>query len=62
MNKRLIEKIRAEIQEASKLRDEAEEARKKSDYTDIDALEQSCFNKGVISALNNVLADLEEEQ
>lgn len=60
MSEKLIKKILASIQEATKLHDEAEAAREKSDYTNIDALEQSSFNEGVISALNNVLVDLGE--
>jgi len=49
--------ISKQIREARKAQDEAEEDREKSSWTDIDALEQSCYNEGVI----NVLKDLRDE-
>jgi hypothetical protein len=43
--------INAELKEARKGLKEADKARDKSDYTDIDALEQYCYNEGVIDTL-----------
>jgi len=43
--------IEKELKEAQKLLGEADKARDKSNYTDIDALEQYCYNQGVIDTL-----------
>jgi hypothetical protein len=56
----LINKINRLIAEATEAYDEAEKAREDSSYTDIDALEQSCYNDGFRTALNTVLSLLQE--
>jgi predicted transglutaminase-like protease len=43
--------IKAQLKEARKELKLADKARDESDYTDIDALEQYCYNDGVIDTL-----------
>lgn len=47
-------RIREKRRDANKRYREAEKDREKSQYTDIDALEQSCFNEGYIQALDEI--------
>lgn len=40
--------------EANGLYESAEAARQESDFTDVDALEQSCYNEGVLDTLESL--------
>lgn len=51
--------ISSQLAEARKHESDAEEARAKSDYTDIDALEQACYMRGFISVLKDMRKQLD---
>ena len=55
MNEEMRKWVEQKIDQAQQLFDEAEDARDESDYTDIDALEQSCYNDGVVTVLSELL-------
>ncbi|NIM22239.1 MAG: hypothetical protein GTN64_07475 [Candidatus Latescibacteria bacterium] len=59
LKKQLLTWIKATVQESQKGFDEAEKDREKSDYTDIDALEQSVACDFTIKALTDVKAFIE---
>lgn len=54
MRPEIQEWLRLKKEEATKLYDEAEERRIMSGYSDMDALEQSMFNQGVLSTLETM--------
>ena len=50
--------INKRLKESRKAYREAEKSREDSGWDDIDALEQSCYNEGVIDALEDIRARL----